>query len=245
MIDQRLAKVKNIVLVMSGKGGVGKSVVSATLAAVLSKTGLSVGLMDADIYGPSAALLLGTHSKPEEGRRGLIPPTVHGIKLMSIDLFAPGEPVPLTGKAAAQMITEMLALTYWGSLDYLVVDMPPATSDIMMLFTSIRARGLAAIVVTMPDNLSLTVARRVLDLLRSGRIPVLGILGNMAGRDKVEAGPQKLSREFHARFLGNLPYDEEVRKAANKGSVNALLRTQFSRELKKTIGQSQLRKSAP
>jgi ATP-binding protein involved in chromosome partitioning len=239
MIDRRLAKVKNVVLVMSGKGGVGKSVVSATLAALLSGAGLSVGLMDADIYGPSAALLLGTHSKPEEGSRGLIPPRVHGIKIMSVDLFAPGEPVPLTGKAAAQVITEMLALTYWGSLDFLVVDMPPATSDIMMLFTSLKVRGLTAIVVTMPGNLSLAVARRVLDLLRSGQIPVVGVLGNMVGRDSADGGgPQKLAREFHARFLGNLPYDAQVPKAANKGNTNALLETQFARALKRSMGQS-------
>ena len=246
MVDRRLAKVKHVVLVMSGKGGVGKSVVSATLAALLGGAGRSVGLMDADIYGPSAALLLGAHSEPEEGRQGLIPPRIHGIKIMSVDLFASGEPMPLTGKGATQVITEMLALTYWGPLDFLIVDMPPATSDIMMLFTSLKARGLAAMVVTMPDNLSLSVARRVLDLLRSGRIPLLGVLGNMVGRGSDdETGPQRLAREFRVRFLGNLPYDAEVRKAVNKGDLNLLLGTQFAHALEKSMGQSsELRGSA-
>ena len=238
MIDRRLAKVKKVVLVMSGKGGVGKSVVSATLAAILGKAGYSVGLLDADIYGPSAALLLGAHSKPEEGSRGLIPPRVHGINVMSVDLFAPGEPVPLTGKAAVQVITEMLALTYWGPLDFLIVDMPPATGDIMMLLTSLRARGLAAIVVSMPDNLSLTVARRVLELLRSGGIPVLGVLGNMVGRGSADGGPRKLAGEFHAKFLGNLPYDADVRKAVDKGNTRILLQTRFAQALKGSMRQS-------
>jgi len=238
MIDRRLAKVKKVVLVMSGKGGVGKSVVSATLAAILGKAGYSVGLLDADIYGPSAALLLGAHSKPEEGSRGLIPPRVHGINVMSVDLFAPGEPVPLTGKAAVQVITEMLALTYWGPLDFLIVDMPPATGDIMMLLTSLRARGLAAIVVSMPDNLSLTVARRVLELLRSGGIPVLGVLGNMVGRGSADRGPRKLAGEFHAKFLGNLPYDADVRKAVDKGNTRILLQTRFAQALKGSMRQS-------
>jgi len=239
MIDRRLAQVKNVILVMSGKGGVGKSVVSATLAALLSEAGHSVGLLDADIYGPSAALLLGTRSRPEEGSRGLIPPRVRGISVMSVDLFAPGEPVPLTGTAAVQVITEMLALTYWGPLDFLIVDMPPATSDIMMLLTALKPRRLAAIVVSMPDNLSLTVARRVLELLRSGGIPVLGVLGNMVGRDSGdEGGPGKLAGEFHARFLGNLPYDTEVRKAADKGNTEILLQTRFAHALKRSMGQS-------
>jgi len=239
MIERRMAEVKNVILVMSGKGGVGKSVVSATLAALLSDAGHSVGLLDADIYGPSAALLLGTHPKPEEGSRGLVPPRVHGISLMSVDLFAPGEPVPLTGNAAVQVITEMLALTYWGPLDFLIVDMPPATSDIMMLLTSLKVRGLCSIVVTMPDNLSLSVARRVLDLLRSEGIPVLGVLGNMVRRDSAdERGAKKLAGEFHARFLGNLPYDMQVRKAAGRGNMTILLRTRFAGALKRAIGES-------
>jgi ATP-binding protein involved in chromosome partitioning len=246
MVDKRLAKVKTVLLVTSGKGGVGKSVVSVTLAALLAKSGRSVGLLDADIYGSSAALLLGTHSRPHEGRLGLVPPKVHGIKLMSVDLFAPGEPVPLTGGAAVRVITEMLALTHWGPLDFLIVDMPPATSDIMMLFTSMEIQGLAAIVVTMPDKLSLTVARRVLDLLRSGRVPVVGVLGNMVGKDSASrGGPLKLSRKFHTKFLGNLPYDPGVPKAANRGSLNALLGTQFAGALKKSMGRShELRGSA-
>jgi ATP-binding protein involved in chromosome partitioning len=240
MIDRRLAKVRKIILVMSGKGGVGKSVVSASLAALLSRGGDSVGLMDADIYGPSAALLLGAHSEPQEGSRGLIPPKVHGIRIMSVDLFAPGKPVPLTGKGAVQLITEMLALTYWGSLDFLIVDMPPATSDIMMLFTSLKAKGLAAVVVTMPDKLSLTVARRVLELLKSGRIPVVGVLGNMVstaqtGETVDGGGPRRLAKEYDVRFMGNLPYDSGVRKAAEEGSIRALLGTKFAHELKGSL----------
>ena len=179
MIRKRLENVKRVLLVLSGKGGVGKSVVSATLAAMLAESGLKVGLLDADLYGPSSALLFNARGFPAEGESGLIPPVAGGVKLMSVDLFASGRPIPLTGSAAEQVVLELLALTDWGRLDYLIVDMPPATGDIMMTLTSLGKKGLAAVVVTMPDRLSTTVAHRVLELLQSGDIPTVGVLGNM------------------------------------------------------------------
>ncbi len=224
-----------IILVMSGKGGVGKSVVSATLAAILGEAGLSVGLLDADIYGPSSALLFGTRARPKEGRAGLIPPKLREVKLMSVDLYAPGRPVPLTGGGAKEVLNEMLALTYWGKLDYLVVDMPPATADITMLFTSLRSSRLAAIVVTTPDRLSLTVARRVLRLLESGRTPTAGVFGNMCrphSPEDAEADPTKLAEEFRVEFLGKLPYDPKVLSAVEKGGVEELLGTRLADALR-------------
>ncbi len=235
MIVKRLLGVKMILLVMSGKGGVGKSVVSATLAAILGKAGLSVGLLDADIYGPSSALLFGTQARPKEGRAGLIPPDVGGVEVMSVDLYAPGRPLPLTGGGAREVLNEMLALTHWGNLDYLVIDMPPATADITMLFTSLRRRGLAAIVVTTPDRLSLTVARRVLRLLDSGRIPTAGVIGNMHrphGPVVAGEGPARLAEEFGVVFLGTLPFDPKVLSAVEKGGVGTLLGTRFANALR-------------
>lgn len=250
MVRRRLRNVKNVLIVLSGKGGVGKSVVSATVAALLAEAGFTVGLMDADVYGPSSALLLNAHAKPREGKHGLIPPVAGGIKVMSVDFFAPGKPVPLTGGGARQIILEMLALTDWGSLDYLVVDMPPATGDIMMTLTSLAKRELSAIIVTMPDRLSLAVAHRVLQLLRSGRIPVAGVLGNMyrpvyQGGVPNEDGPRRLAKEFNTAFLGKVPYDARVPKAVEDGDINGLLGTSFARTLNRLVKRYLLESLSP
>jgi ATP-binding protein involved in chromosome partitioning len=232
MIRKRLKSIKKLVLILSGKGGVGKSVISATLAALLQEGGFRVGLLDADLFGPSCALLLGAHGPPAEGKRGLTPRTVGGVKVMSLDLFAPGRPFPLTGEGTRQILLELLALTDWGSLDYLIVDMPPATGDIMMTLTSLPKKGLEAVVVATPDILSVSVAHRVLALLKSAKVPIAGVIGNMywatyEGKD----GPQRLSREFHVSFLGRLPYDEGIADAVQAGSSNRLLETGFARSL--------------
>jgi ATP-binding protein involved in chromosome partitioning len=157
-----------------------------------------------------------------------------------VDFFAPGKPVPLTGRGARQTILEMLALTDWRSLDYLIVDMPPATSDIMMTLTSLAKRELSAIIVTMPDKLSLTVAHRVMQLLRSGQIPVTGVLGNMhrpahQGGLLDEDGPRRLAEEFNTTFLGKIPYDAKVQKAVEDSDIGGLLRTAFGRALNRSV----------
>jgi len=232
--------------VLSGKGGVGKSVISAALAAQLAAAGKRVGLIDADVYGPSAALLYNSSSLPEEREGGLTPPVVRGVKLMSVDLFASGRPVPLTGHGASQVILELLALTDWGELDFLIVDMPPATGDIMLTLTSIGKRGLEAIVVTMPDVLSTSVAHRVLELLDSGRIPTMGVLENMSRpsrrRGSGGRGPRALAREFGLKFLGALPYDARVAEAVDRQDIGALLATDFAKELGRSVASRLLRK---
>ena len=236
MIARRLKKVRKVVLVLSGKGGGGKSGVSATLAVRLAQGGHAVGLLDADLYGPSSAILFGDRHPPREGAKGLVPPRVRNVRLMSVDLFAPGEKMPLTGKGAWEVLTEMLALTSWGELDYLVVDMPPATGDIAMLFTSLRQGGLVGLVVTTPDRLSFTVAHRTMQLLHEGRVPVAGVVGNAihpaggAGRRRGR-WPEKLAEEFGDRFLGSIPYDAGVLRAIESGGMEELLGTHFSRRV--------------
>jgi ATP-binding protein involved in chromosome partitioning len=247
MIRRRLEKVDRVLLVLSGKGGVGKSVVSATLAGQLAESGFAIGLLDADIYGPSSALLFSARAFPKEGPGGLIPPKSGGVKVMSVDLFAAGRPVPLTGTGARQVLLELLALTDWGKLDCLVVDMPPATGDVMQTLTSLGKVELAAVVVTMPDKLSTTVAHRVLQLLQSGRIMTIGVLGNMYGRSPQPGGPRALAMEFRVPFLGALPYDSAVTKAIESGDIKDLLKTRFAARLRRstafyarTIGKTHL-----
>jgi ATP-binding protein involved in chromosome partitioning len=240
MIRKRLMNVKRLLLVLSGKGGVGKSVVSATLAAMLAESGFKVGLMDADIYGPSSALLFGAQGMPAEGKSGLTPPIAGGVKIMSVDLFASGRPIPLTGSGAEQVVLELLALTDWGQLDYLIVDMPPATGDIMMALTSLGKKEVAAVVVTMPDRLSTTVAHRVLELLQSGRVPTVGVLGNMIHSRSSDPladglGPRNLAKEFGVPLLGLLPYDVGVSRAVQKSDIKGLLHTKFAGELRRSM----------
>jgi ATP-binding protein involved in chromosome partitioning len=237
MIDRRLAHTRRVLLVMSGKGGVGKSVVSAALAGTAASSGLRVGLMDADIYGPSSALLFGAKGLPAEGESGLVPPLLSGVKVMSVDLFASGRPIPLAGSGANEILVELLALTDWGNLDCLVVDMPPATGDIMLTLTSLRRGDVGAVVVTMPDRLSTSVAHRVLELLKGGGVTTVGVLGNMVrGSSKgKETGPGRLAEEFGVPLLGLLPYDPSVSDAVEKGNVDALLRTKFARRLRRSM----------
>ena len=239
MIRKRLNRVKVVLLVLSGKGGVGKSVISATLAGLLARSGVSVGLMDADVYGPSSALLFGVGDLPKEEVAGLKPPVREGVKVMSVDLFAPGRPLPLTGQAATQIVTEMMALTDWGELDCLVVDMPPATGDVMLFLTSIGSKGLRALMVTMTDSLSTSVARRVLALLRSEGVQTVGVLGNMVGRNAAaKEGSRKiesLADEFRTPLLGLLPFDPGVAGAVDGGDFGALVRTEFADALSKSV----------
>lgn len=240
MIRRHLKSVGKVVMVLSGKGGVGKSVVSATLAAQLARAGKRVGLIDADVYGPSAALLFNSTSLPEEKEEGLTPPMVRGVKLMSVDLFASGRPIPLTGHGASQVILELLALTDWGELDFLIVDMPPATGDIMLTLTSVGREQLEAVVVTMPDMLSTSVAHRVLELLHSGGIPTMGVLENMSRPSQGhtaegERGARALAREFGVKFLGAIPFDSRITAAVDKQDIGALLATDFAKELGRSV----------
>ena len=235
MIDRRLVLTSRVLLVMSGKGGVGKSVVSAALAGIAAASGLRAGLMDADIYGPSSALLYGAKGLPVEGKSGLVPPILGGVKVMSVDLFASGRPIPLAGSGANEILLELLALTDWGNLDCLVVDMPPATGDIMLTLTSLRKDDVGAVVVTMPDRLSTSVAHRVLELLKGGRVETVGVLGNMVRGSAKDIGPRKLADEFRVPLLGLLPYDSSVSKAVEKGNIEALLRTKFARSLRRSM----------
>ena len=209
----------------------GKSVISAAIAEMLARSGLKVGLMDADIYGPSSALLFGLRGPPREEESGLSPPVGAGVKLMSVDLFASGRPIPLTGAGATRVLAEMLSLTDWGALDYLLVDLPPATGDIMLFLTSLDKRKVKALVVTMPDKLSRAVARRVLALLQSENVPVVGVLGNMTGKGN-HAAIGKLARDFGVPLLGLLPLDSGVPRAVEKSDVRSLLVTRFGRELR-------------
>jgi len=249
MIQKRFEKIKRTLLITSGKGGVGKSMVSATMAALMARAGMAVGLLDADVYGPSATFIFGVNTLPLEEEHGLTPPMSNGVKIMSVDLFAPGKPVPVGGRGARQIIKEILALTDWDKLDCLLVDMPPGTGDILMsLVKVIGSRSDGSIVVTVPSALSQSVVRRVLELLVSIKIPVFGMLENMAYLTDTSGitGPlgqgrgKALASEFGVNFLGELPIDYDAAVAIDDADIPALLQTKFAENLLSALKQANL-----
>lgn len=222
-----LPNVKNIIAVGSGKGGVGKSTVAANLAAALAKTGAKVGLLDADVYGPSVPSLMGIHEGVRAEDQKLIPNEAHGVKLMSLGFMAdPSRPVVWRGPMVGQAVKQMLNDVDWGDLDYLLVDLPPGTGDApLTLIQSIPVSGV--VVVTTPQDVALGIATKALQMFRNLRVPVLGIVENMSGftcphcgesTDVFSHGGGKdASSGLNVPFLGEIPLDIGIRESGDAG----------------------------
>jgi ATP-binding protein involved in chromosome partitioning len=224
-----LAGVKNIVAVASGKGGVGKSTVAVNIALAWAAAGARVGILDADIYGPSQPLMLGLsgqHPNSPDGK--LIRPLhAHGLVAMSIGfLVDPSQAVVWRGPMVTQALTQLLTDTEWGELDYLVVDMPPGTGDIQLTLAQ-RVPVAGAIIVTTPQDIALADARKGLAMFEKVSVPVLGIIENMSVHvcshcghvEHIfgEGGGARLAREHGVTLLGELPLDSSIREQADGG----------------------------
>jgi ATP-binding protein involved in chromosome partitioning len=224
-----LAGVKNIVAVASGKGGVGKSTVAVNLALAWAAGGAQVGILDADIYGPSQPLMLGLtgqHPSSVDGKR-IQPLQAHGLAAMSIGfLVDPAQAVVWRGPMVTQALSQLLSDTDWGELDYLVVDMPPGTGDIQLTLAQ-RVPVAGAIIVTTPQDIALADARKGLAMFEKVSVPVLGIIENMSlhvcsGCGQVEhifgeGGGARLAAEHGVELLGELPLDARIREQADSG----------------------------
>ncbi|RRS02678.1 iron-sulfur cluster carrier protein ApbC [Aquabacterium soli] len=227
-----LPGVKNLVAVASGKGGVGKSTTAVNLALALAAEGARVGMLDADIYGPSQPLMLGLSGKPDSpDGKTITPPVNHGIQMMSIGLLVADQaPTIWRGPMATQALDQLLRLSNWGEpdqpLDYLIVDMPPGTGDIHLTLSQ-RAPLTAAVVVTTPQDIALLDARKGLRMFEKVSVPVLGVVENMAvyhcpqcGHEAHifgEHGGQRLADEGGVTLLGSLPLDLKIREQADSG----------------------------
>jgi len=224
-----IAGVANVIAVASGKGGVGKSTVAANLALALAAQGARVGLLDADIYGPSLPRMMGlTGERPTttDGKT-LDPPRGHGLAVMSIGFLVDADqPMAWRGPMATQALTQMLADTRWGELDYLVVDMPPGTGDIQLTLAQ-RVPVSGAVIVTTPQEIALLDARKGLQMFRKVGVPVLGIVENM-GLHRCPAcgheshvfdagGGRALAERYETSLLGELPLDAAIREQADSG----------------------------
>ncbi|MEM4201614.1 MAG: Mrp/NBP35 family ATP-binding protein [Candidatus Hadarchaeum sp.] len=227
VIDKRLSGVKRIIVVASGKGGVGKSLIATTISLLLARGGEKVGLLDLDFHGPSCHLILGaTKAEPAE-ERGLIPPVVQGVKFMSLVYYIGDRPLPLRGEEASNVFVELLTITRWGQLDYLVVDVPPGIAEEVLDIIRLIKRG-EFLVVTTPSKLAVKTVARLAQLLQELKVPTLGLVENMhLPRSKTNTEPLKVN------FLGRLPFDPEVEKTL--GHPEELLKTHFARRLKKIV----------
>ena len=223
-IERRLAGVSRRIAVTGGKGGIGKSLVAATLAAVSARSGRATGLLDLDLTGPCAHLVLGASSGFPEEPFGVEPVSVHGVRFMSITPFGGERPVPLRGSAVTDALTELLAITNWGELELLVIDMPPGLGDATLDVEQLIDR-LEFLVVTTPSRVVRETVRRTLDLFRRRAFSACGVVENMS-RDDPSAG-EKLASEAGLPFLGALPFDPEVETAS--GDPDRLLETRFAR----------------
>lgn len=237
---QVLPGVRNIIAVASGKGGVGKSTVSANLALALASQGAKVGLLDADIYGPSIPTLFGAvneapGSREENGRSTIIPLEKHGIKLLSIGFMVqPGQPVVWRGPMVSSAMRQFVNDVEWGELDYLVIDLPPGTGDVHLTMAQI-VPVTGVIIVTTPQEMALADARKALGMfsIQGITLPVLGVVENMAyfippddeskkyyifGQD----GGKRLAKEYGVPFLGEIPIVQTIREAGDEGQPLSL-----------------------
>lgn len=226
---QPLAGVKNIVAVASGKGGVGKSTVAANLALAWTRQGARVGLLDADVYGPSQPLMMGlAGQKPSTDGKQLIPLTAHGVEVMSIGFMIDADqPMVWRGPMATQALTQLLGDTRWGDLDYLIVDMPPGTGDIQLTLAQ-RVPVSGAVIVTTPQDIALLDARKGLKMFEKVEVRVLGVVENMSVHlctqcGHVEhvfgsGGGARLAQQYGVELLGELPLDIRIREDADGGS---------------------------
>jgi ATP-binding protein involved in chromosome partitioning len=224
-----LPNIKNIIAVASGKGGVGKSTTAANLALALHSEGASVGVLDADIFGPSQVMMLGVQGRAEslDGANSLVPKCSHGIYMMSIGLMV-GEDTPMImrGPMVTKAMMDMLTLTNWPELDYLIVDLPPGTGDIQLTLAQ-RVPISGAIIVTTPQNIALLDAQRALKMFEKVHVPVLGVVENMAthicsqcGHEDAifgEGGGAHMAEHYGVTLLGQLPLDRRIREQADSG----------------------------
>jgi ATP-binding protein involved in chromosome partitioning len=217
---------RTLIAVASGKGGVGKSTVSANLAIALAKAGKRIGLIDADVYGPSQPTLLGTHEKPEGKDDKLVPVEAHGIRFLSLgQLVSPGHALAWRGPMATGALANLLEAD-WGDAELLLVDLPPGTGDVQLSLIQ-RSRPAGAVIVSTPQDLSLIDARRAIDLFNKTSVPVLGIIENMASyacpncgelsHPFGTGGAEAAAAEMGVPFLGRLPLSLAIREASDAG----------------------------
>ena len=238
VIDRRLEKIKKIISVVSGKGGVGKSLVASTLALNLSKKNYRVGLLDLDLYGPSSHIILGVKdfSFPEE-EKGILPHKIKNISFMSIVYFSQDKPAPFRGVDITNIILELLAITQWGELDFLIIDMPPGIGDETLDVIHLVKKS-EYLVVTTSSKVSMGAVGKLLTLLKELKLPVIGVVENMKMNDSCYVKNIIVNENLY--YLGSIPFDINIEDAI--GEPNRLYKTMFMKNLEKIVTSNILQK---
>lgn len=227
VINDRLKRIGRIVAVSSGKGGVGKSMVATTLALTLAKKGCRTGLFDLDFTSPSTHIILGAkYAQPRE-EKGLIPPMVEGLKYMSLVYYSGDNAAPLRGADTSNALIELLAVTLWGDLDYLVIDMPPGIGDAVLDLIRL-VRRIEFLIVTTSSQLAFETVKKLVALLQDLKVPIVGIVENMKMTESKNVRQQ--TEKLGLKFLAEIPYDAKIESAI--GDTEKLLDTALARKVK-------------
>jgi ATP-binding protein involved in chromosome partitioning len=227
-MDELIPDVKNIIAVASGKGGVGKTTIAVNLALALAKSGAKVGLLDADIYGPSVPLMLGAEESPQVLKNKIQPPNVEGIKVISMGFFYEQSQQAgiYRGPIVSGIVKQFLTDVEWGSLDYLIIDLPPGTGDApLTMAQTIPVTGI--IIVTTPQDVAMNVAVKAVGMFSKLNVPIVGVIENMSYlqcphcSEKLnifgKGGGQKISEKFNIPFLGEIPLSPQIMEGSDKG----------------------------
>jgi ATP-binding protein involved in chromosome partitioning len=227
-MDELIPDVKNIIAVASGKGGVGKTTIAVNLALALARSGAKTGLLDADVYGPSVPLMLGAEEVPQVLNNKIQPPTVEGIKVISMGFFYEQSQQAgiYRGPIVSGIVKQFLTDVQWGSLDYLIIDLPPGTGDApLTMAQTIPVTGI--IIVTTPQDVAMNVAVKALGMFSKLNVPIVGVIENMSyfqcphcsERINIfgEGGGQKISEKFDIPFLGEIPLFPQIMEGSDKG----------------------------
>ena len=227
VINERLSRTGRIIAVSSGKGGVGKSLVATTLALTLAQKGCKVGLFDLDFTSPSTHLIMGVKNVQPKEDKGLIPPVVNGLAYMSLIHFSGDQAAPLRGADVSNALIELLAVTQWGELDFLVLDMPPGIGDAILDLVRLVKR-IEFLIVTTSSRLAFETVRKQVRLLQELNVPIIGVVENMK-MDKAKNIEQETGK-LGVKFLAGIPYDPMVEEAI--GDVTKLRGTAIAKQVR-------------
>ena len=230
VIGDRLGGIGRIIAVSSGKGGVGKSFVATTVALALARKGYRTGLFDLDFTSPSTHIILGAGEVEPKEDKGLLPPVVNGLEYMSLIYYSGGQAAPLRGEDTSNALIELLAVTRWGKLDYLVIDMPPGIGDAVLDLIRL-VRNIEFLVVTTPSRLAFETVRKFATLLQELKVPILGVVENMKMSESSTIRTK--TEEMGIKFLAEIPFDPNVEEAI--GNEAKLFETEIAQKVKEIV----------
>ena len=230
IINERLKRVKRIIAVSSGKGGVGKSLVASALALILTRKNYRVGLFDADFTSPSTHTILGVKEIQPKEENGIIPIQVYGFSYMSIVAYSREEALPLRGMDVSNALIELFAVTRWGELDFLIIDMPPGISDATLDLIKL-VKGIEFLIVTTPSPLAFETVKKLVKLMADLKVPVIGLVENMKMKESSFIKQQVAATGLP--YLGEIPFDPKIEEAL--GRVDVFMKTVFARKLDEAI----------